>query len=60
MSAVEGGDAGDERVVLVAAAKLLAEYPPLQANTQLWGALRDEARKRVEGEEGVGGGAAGP
>jgi hypothetical protein len=49
MHLVSGSD--EEKVVLVATAKCLCDYPPLQQAKELWTALKDEAFKTAQGEQ---------
>ncbi|GAX80072.1 hypothetical protein CEUSTIGMA_g7510.t1 [Chlamydomonas eustigma] len=51
MHLVSGSD--EEKVVLVATAKCLCDYPPLQQAKELWTALKDEAVKTAQGQGGV-------
>ena len=51
MHALDGCD--EEKLVLVATAKCLADFPQLQqSHPQLWTAMRDEALKKAQGERG--------
>ena len=48
MHLADGSD--EEKVVLVATAKCLCEFPPLKtAQPELWAALRDAAVKQAQG-----------
>jgi hypothetical protein len=51
MNLLEGRD--EEKVLLVASAKCLCEFPSLRAaQPELWAALRDAAVKQAQGERG--------